>query len=45
MLMRTTTARILVTVLIVAAVVMPPLVRAQPHHVQGQVEGPMFHTL
>ena len=33
------------TVLIVAAVVMPPLVRAQPHHVQGQVEGPMFHTL
>ena len=33
------------TVLIVAAVVMPPLVRAQPRHVQGQVEGPVFHTL
>ena len=48
MIMRTTTAKILVAVLIMSAVVMlvsPPLVRAQPRHVQGQVEGPAFHTL
>lgn len=48
MLMRTTTAKILVALLIMSAVVMPmssSLVRAQPRHVQGQVEGPVFHTL